>query len=133
MHLSDEELLCLAELTEAGQPYDDRQLLQMEHLKTCGICYDKFCSMLALAEAVGPDGYLTLAELHASEEENVNDMQNLHTSAVMKIRKSRAGSIADIANNIQQKTENLLVKRIDNVYKSMKKEDMSRTRHRERD
>ena len=62
-HLTDDEIYRLAELTEECEPYNDVEMEQMEHLKTCTECFDKFCVTLALLEVTNESGYMVLSEI----------------------------------------------------------------------
>lgn len=63
-HLTDEQLYYIAEITEEMQPYNDKEMKQMEHLKICKECYDKFCVSLALAEMTSESGYMVLSDIY---------------------------------------------------------------------
>lgn len=67
MHLSDEEIMRLAEATEEQLAYTERELEMMNHLKTCTSCYEKFCSSLALLEVTSDSGYVVLSEIYGME------------------------------------------------------------------
>lgn len=72
-HLTDEQLYNLADLTVEMQPYSEEELTQMEHLKTCESCYDKFCAALAILEVTSESGYAVLSEIYGKERENVEE------------------------------------------------------------
>lgn len=69
-HISDEDLLRLAELTEEDLPYSAFDREKMEHLKTCGYCYAKFCSSLTLVSVTDDSGTLMLSELYDVKQES---------------------------------------------------------------
>lgn len=68
MHLSDEEIMRLAEITEEHLNYSEHELKMMNHLKTCLSCYEKFCSSLALLEVTSDSGYVVLSEIYGMED-----------------------------------------------------------------
>ena len=63
-HLTDEELLRLAEITDEQLIYSESELKMMEHLKFCKECYEKFCCTLALVEVTSESGYMVLSEMY---------------------------------------------------------------------
>lgn len=67
MHLSDEEIMRLAEVTEEQMNYSEHELEMMAHLKSCSSCYEKFCSSLALLEVTSDSGYAILSEIYGME------------------------------------------------------------------
>lgn len=66
-HLSDEEIMRLAEVTEEQLIYTEQEIEMMNHLKSCTSCYEKFCSSLALLEVTSDDGYVILSEIYGME------------------------------------------------------------------
>lgn len=66
-HLSDEEIMRLAEVTEEQLNYSEHELEMMDHLKTCASCYDNFCASLALLEVTSDTGYVVLSEIYGME------------------------------------------------------------------
>lgn len=68
-HLSDDEIMILAEVTEEQLVYSADQLSMMEHLKTCRPCYEKFCCALTLTEVTGDSGSSILPEIFRAEPE----------------------------------------------------------------
>lgn len=62
MHLSNDELYKLAELTFENQPYDQIETEQMKHLKTCKECFEKFCAALTMIEITSEAGYAMMYE-----------------------------------------------------------------------
>lgn len=67
MHLSDEEIMRLAEVTEEQLTYTEHEIEMMNHLKTCTSCYEKFCSSIALLEVTSDGGYVVLSEIYGME------------------------------------------------------------------
>lgn len=64
MHLSDDEILQLAEVAEEHLVFTNDQLEMMAHLKTCESCYKKFCGALTILEVTGDYGSVYLSELY---------------------------------------------------------------------
>ena len=52
-HLSDDQLLKLAETAAGDEGFDDIQMDQLEHLKTCAECYETFCLFSTLTDLMG--------------------------------------------------------------------------------
>lgn len=67
-HLSEENLLRLAEITEEDLSYNDNELEMMDHLKTCVPCYKKFCSALTLLSVTSESGYMILSKMYALKQ-----------------------------------------------------------------
>ena len=74
-HLTDDQIYRLAVLTEEMEPYDSCEMEQMEHLKTCKECYDKFCAALSLVAVTSESGYMVLADIY--ETENLFEMEDV--------------------------------------------------------
>lgn len=70
-HLNDDEILSLASVTADGMPYTDDERKQMEHLKTCEECYDRFYAALALTDTVSNIGLLSSVKQEVTAEEKV--------------------------------------------------------------
>lgn len=66
-HLSDEQIMRLAEITEEQLTYTEQDIEMLDHLKSCTSCYEKFCSSLALLEVTSDDGYAILSEIYGME------------------------------------------------------------------
>lgn len=67
MHLTDDEIFDLAQITEDFQIYSSLNLQQMEHLKTCESCYRIFCSALAVLDMTSESGYMFLSGLYGMD------------------------------------------------------------------
>lgn len=67
LHLTEEQLIRLAEKSESYLPYDAQEEEQMLHLRRCEACYERFCAALVLLETTGDAGALVLAEALAQE------------------------------------------------------------------
>lgn len=72
-HLTEEQLYQLADATVEMQPYSEEELEQMEHLKTCESCYDKFCAALAVLEVTSESGYAVLADIYGTAKETAKE------------------------------------------------------------
>lgn len=75
IHLSDEQLIRLAEVADEHFIYNEHELEQMEHLKTCTYCYEKFCSVRTLLEVTSDSGYSVLSEIYGIKYAGVNSVQ----------------------------------------------------------
>lgn len=100
MHLTDEELYNIAEVTEETKPYNDEELEQMEHLKECSECYDKFCAALMLAETTSESGYIYLSKSYTTNSEILNS--NFFEKKVYAVLKIVRNVAEDAASNIME-------------------------------
>lgn len=66
-HLTKDQIMRLAEVTEHQLPYDDVEKEMLLHLKYCESCYEQFCSSLALLEVTSDSGYTVLSEIYGME------------------------------------------------------------------
>lgn len=66
-HLSEDQIMNLAEVTEDMIPYIASEKDMMLHLKSCEECYSQFCSCLALLEVTSESGYAVLSEIYGME------------------------------------------------------------------
>ena len=66
-HLSEKQIMNLAEKTEEMFPYGDAEKEMMIHLKSCESCYEQFCGALALLEVTSNSGYTVLSEIYGME------------------------------------------------------------------
>lgn len=69
MHLTEEQLLRLAEKSESLLPFDAQEEEQLLHLRRCEDCYERFCAALVLLETTGDAGAFVLADALAQERE----------------------------------------------------------------
>lgn len=101
-HLTEDQIYKLAELTIETQPYEKEEIAQMEHIKECKICYEKFCTLLALLDVTSESGYTILSEVFskANKRENVNNVSE-NILAVLRV----------IRNNVE-KTVNSVIEQI---------------------
>ena len=88
IHLSDEQLYNLAELTMEMQPYNEEEIEQMGHLKECEDCYNKFCCMLALLEVTEESGFMVLSEIYGEAAKTVSNMSK-NVLAVVKVARDK--------------------------------------------
>jgi len=101
-HLTEDQIYKLAELTIETQPYEKEEIAQMEHIKECKSCYEKFCTLLALLDVTSESGYTILSEVFskANKRENVNNVSK-NILAVLRV----------IRNNVE-KTVNSVIEQI---------------------
>ena len=76
-HLTDEQLFSLAERTADFAPYDGDQLRQLEHLKKCEPCYDRFCAYSAVTDASTESAACLLFDGKALTAEEVDPLAEL--------------------------------------------------------
>lgn len=103
MHLVDDEIYELAQITEEYLTYDSRQLEQMEHLKICADCYNKFCSAMAAIEVTSESGYIVLSEIYEINKniQKVSSDKKI-LAAVQIARENLEGSAAVFIRQIEQ-------------------------------
>lgn len=110
MHLSDEEILQLAEAAEEHLVFTNDQLEMMDHLKTCKLCYKKFCGALTLLEVTSDYGSVYLSELYGMEyAKSLASHETVITLAVLNL----------IMQNINEKRATVLeqVARAGDIFK----------------
>lgn len=66
-HLTENQIMNLAEKAEEMYPYSETEREMMLHLKSCESCYEQFCSALALLEVTSESGYSVLSEIYGME------------------------------------------------------------------
>lgn len=66
-HLTENQIMNLAEKTEEMYPYSEAEREMMLHMKFCESCYEQFCSALALLEVTSESGYSVLSEIYGME------------------------------------------------------------------
>lgn len=64
MHLMDNDLYSLADLTDNGWPYNCADLVKMEHIRLCGICYKRFCIALAISAMMGESRRTNFSQIY---------------------------------------------------------------------
>lgn len=98
IHLTNDELYNLAELTFNDQPYNKAELTQMKHLKTCEECYRKFCAALAMMNVTSEAGYMMLSEIY-----NVEPLPGEKLLAVIRVIKNRINhSVAAVMEQLNE-------------------------------
>ena len=103
IHLSDDDILQLAETTEENLILSKEQLEMMNHLKECGICYDKFCGAIALMEVTGESGSVYLSEIFAVQSveslQSQPETKNLAIlNVIMKTVRGKIETVIEQAN-----------------------------------
>lgn len=93
-HLSEEQLLALANITNEMLPYGDEEIEQLNHLEDCEVCYNKFCAALLLDEMEGPAGQIVLSGLFHHQTES-------RSLAILKfVREKAANAISAFAEQL---------------------------------
>ena len=108
MHLSFDQLLNLAEASAGQEGFDDLQIEQLEHLKTCRDCYESFCLLSALSDVMSESGGYALNNNALSHADEV--VKNLTTRVLARfqvIRNTAAGTIKAVLEQIDQTTSSL--------------------------
>ena len=91
-HLEYEQLLSLAECAVGEDGFDDEQIQQLEHLKTCKECYEKFCLLTALTDVMSESGSYVLS---------ASAVKNPVKESVLAISKKILATLSVIRNNAQ--------------------------------
>lgn len=103
MHLTGDEIFELAQLTEDGWQYSCLNLQQMEHLRTCRSCYEKFCSALAVMDVTSEGGYMVLSEIYSIDTESEKVFQGRRILAVVQvIREKIEDSVSAVMKQVEQ-------------------------------
>lgn len=103
MHLTGDEIFELAQLTEDGWQYSSLNLQQMEHLRTCRSCYEKFCSALAVMDVTSEGGYIVLSEIYSIDTESEKVFQGRKILAVVQvIREKIEDSVSAVMKQVEQ-------------------------------
>lgn len=106
MHVSDDDIYRLAELTDDMQPYDSDELKMVDHIKACGACNDKFCSMLAMVEVTSEYGLIMLSEMYgfSTDDAFVSEAVREKVLAVVNVIRKRVNdsltAVMEQANQI---------------------------------
>ena len=107
-HLSFDELLNLAEASAKQEGFDDFQIEQLEHLKTCKDCYESFCLLSALSDVMSESGGYAL---NGNSVSAVNKVAKALTAKVLArfqvIRSTAAGAIGAVLEQLDQATSSL--------------------------
>lgn len=103
MHLTDDEIFELAQLTEDCQPYNSVHLQQMEHLRTCELCYGTFCSALAIMDVTSVCGYMVLSEIYGIDMETEEAFPCKRVLAAVRIiQKKIEQSASGVIKQVEQ-------------------------------
>lgn len=85
-HVSDDDIMLLAETVEEHLVFSKDQLIMMEHLKTCRECYEKFCAAQTLLEVTGDYSYPVLSKIYGMEPaKSLVENAGAKTLAVVKL------------------------------------------------
>lgn len=104
-HISDYDLIRLAEITDEGLVYSNEDLALMDHLKTCSSCYEKFCTSLALVQTMSEEGGLILSDVFKMEYAN-----SLFAKAINKVL-----AVVDLARSRLSERINVIMNQADSI------------------
>lgn len=101
-HLTEDQIYKLAELTIEAQPYAKEELAQMEHLKECKSCYEKFCTLLALLDATSESGYTILSEVFSkvNKKEKVDHVSENILAVLRVVRNNVEKTVSSVIEQI---------------------------------
>lgn len=105
-HLTDEQLYDLAEKTLEMEPYNDEEMEQMEHLKTCESCYAEFCTLQAVLDVTSESGFMRLADIY----------QEMHAkeTVVSEVKKNVLAVLQVVRKKVEEKMT-AVIEQIDNM------------------
>lgn len=108
IHLSYEELFELAETSTSQEGFDDNQINQLEHLKTCRDCYESFCLLSALSEIMSESGSYMLEPVNVSPvKENVKMLKTRVLAEFQVLRDTAANALGTVLKQINQENSSL--------------------------
>lgn len=98
-HLSDDEILQLAEIVEDQLIFTESQIHMMEHLKFCKPCYEKFCGAMTLLEVIGDNSIVDLSDIYEMK----------YAKSLLKQKECRTLAVVNLIwKSIHQKIEIVL-------------------------
>lgn len=103
MHLTGDEIFELAQSTEDGWQYSNLNLQQMEHLRICRSCYEKFCSALAVMDVTSEGGYMVLSEIYSIDTESEKVFQGRRILAIVQVIQEKIeDSVSAVMKQVEQ-------------------------------
>ena len=107
-HLSFEELLKLAEASVSQEGFDDIQIEQLDHLKTCRDCYESFCLLSALSDIMSESGSYMFEQAKISPvKENIKALKAKVLARFQVIRNSVSNTLDVVMEQIDQESSSL--------------------------
>lgn len=105
-HLIYDEILQLAEVSASQEGFDDIQIEQLEHLKTCKDCYEIFCLLSALSDVMSESGSYAFRnpESISIVSETVKELKNKVIAKFRVIRNVATTAIDAVFEQIDQAT-----------------------------
>lgn len=105
-HLIYDEVLQLAEASASQEGFDDIQIEQLEHLKTCKDCYETFCLLSALSDVMSESGSYAFRnpESISIVSETVKELKNKVIAKFQVIRNVATTAIDAVFEQIDQAT-----------------------------
>lgn len=109
MHLSFDELYQLAQASVNQEGFDDLQIEQLEHLKTCRECYESFCLLSALSDVMSEsESYRLFSENAAVLESNlVRTVKSVVLAKLQVIRSAAEKSFGAVLEQLDQAAASL--------------------------
>lgn len=103
-HLIYDELLQLAEASASQEGFDDIQIEQLEHLKTCKDCYETFCLLSTLSDVMSESGSYAFRnpESISIVSETVKELKNKVIAKFQVIRNVATTAIDAVFEQIDQ-------------------------------
>lgn len=106
MHLSYDELYRLSEASVNQEGFDDEQIEQLEHLKTCRDCYESFCLLSSLADVMSESGSYMLDKKAAASivTEVANGVKTKVLAKIQVVRNAASTTVGAVLEQIDQAT-----------------------------
>lgn len=103
-HIDFEVLYHLAEFANEGHPFNENELDAMQHISNCEQCYDKFCSLMALADVTSESGYIVLSEIFQFGKETtvVKNMNEKIMAVIDVIVRKVKDSVSVVMEQVEQ-------------------------------
>lgn len=109
IHLNFDELFELAEASVRQDGFDDTQIEQLEHLKTCRDCYESFCLLSSLSDVMSESGSFVFTRSEAVPP--INDTTNTRKVKILAkfhvFRESAVNAFGVALEQIDQATSML--------------------------
>lgn len=108
MHLNFDELFRLAEISASQEGFDEIQIEQLEHLKTCKDCYESFCLLSALTDVMSESGsYALNSNTISLVNETAKALKAKVLARFQVIRNTAADTIGTVLEQIDQAAASL--------------------------
>lgn len=107
MHLTDDQLYHLAELSSEAEPFNYEEREQFEHLKACKDCFEKYCVFATILDATSLNCSLVFEPVDSMQmvENRKSNVSTPKLLAVIKVTYNRIQNVLSLlGEQIQQET-----------------------------